>query len=215
MTYVVLQKVPSLLLLLLPSHAGDLHRTGCYAIAAQSLTPGLTQGKCRYAHELCSAPGVYLTRKRAGSDAPRAVLRRYRKCASHRTLMGCLPPVLLSGLGLQPCTAGTTPAGAKASEGADVRPSEASQHYKNTIVPHDYMTLECRKDRSGDKHTPKSFLASLSVTGWQVLAGYNWKLRMKVWQSWAVISYTAALTCQARWTRLLPFSSICSSTSHA
>ena len=58
----------------------------------------------------------------------RAVLRPYSGCALHKTLASCRLSVLLSGLGLQLCTAGTPPAVAEASVCAAVYPSHALQH---------------------------------------------------------------------------------------
>ena len=84
-----------------------------------------------------------------------AKLRPYNSCALHKVLTSCLPPVLLPGLGLQLCTAGTSPAGAKASKRVAVCLVEALQHYTDVNMPHGYSSFRCKKERSGDKHTPK------------------------------------------------------------
>ena len=84
-----------------------------------------------------------------------AKVRPYSSCALHKMLTSCLPSVLLPGLGLQLCTAGTSPAGAKASKRVAVCLVDTLQHYIYVNMPHGYSSLRRKKERSGDKHTPK------------------------------------------------------------
>ena len=121
----------------------------------RSLTLGLTQGKCRYAHELCSAPGVYLTRKRAGSH------RQRRRTAPVQIM--CLVQEAYGLPSSRPSSRAEpaamhrrhTPADAKAPRCVAVCPSEALQHDKELDMPHKNRSLQYKKERSGDKHTPK------------------------------------------------------------